>query len=59
MERQLFVLTFSDDYPYYDHKKIWARDKNEALDIFEATIGVSRQYVTFVETELDWLNKDE
>ena len=59
MEKQLFVLTFMDDYPYSDYKKIWAYDKDEALDLFEAEVGISRECVAFVETELDWLSKDE
>ena len=59
MEKQLFVITWTDDYPYLDYRKIWAHDRDEALDLFEAEVGVSREFVAFVETELDWLSKNE
>ena len=59
MEKQLFVVTFTDDYPYFDYKKIWAHDKDEALDLFEAEVGISRKCVAFVEADLDWISKNE
>jgi len=59
MEKKLFVITFMDDYPYSSYEKIWANDKDEALDLFEAKIGISRECVAFVETELDWISKNE
>ena len=58
MKKQYFIITYLDDNPYYSYEKILAVDKDEALDIFEATIS-SRDSVLIIETELDWVSKNE
>ena len=56
--KELFVITFIDDYPFSDYKKIWAYNKDEALSIFEEGSGIMKECVKCIETHEEWLLSD-
>ena len=55
---ELFVITFIDDYPFSDYKKIWAYNKDEALSIFEEKCGIMKECVKCIETHNEWLESE-
>ena len=56
--KELFVITFINDYPFSDYKKIWAYNKDEALSIFEEICGIMKECVKCIETHDEWLLSD-
>ena len=58
MKKELFVITYIEDYPFSGYEKVWAYDKDEALELFEAKVGVLKECVKCVETHDEWLEFD-